>query len=84
MERWQKLDQTSQRQYRAGDISGYKATRSAMGDMANSLQRDPQMESLLANRKKDLGIGIDSGRSLDQQLAFTHGIDLGIGRGLGL
>ena len=84
VERWQKLDQTSQRQYRAGDISGYKATRSAMGDMANSLQRDPQMESLLANRKKDLGIGIDSGRSLDQQLAFTHGIDLGIGRGLGL
>ena len=30
VERWQKLDQTSQRQYQAGDISGYKAD--ALGD----------------------------------------------------
>lgn len=33
---------------------------------------------------KDLGIGSESGHSLGQQLAFNHGIDLGIGRGLGL
>ncbi len=59
VERWQKLDQTSLRQYQAGDMSGYKATRSAMGDMAKSLERDPQLESILANRKKDLGIGIE-------------------------
>ena len=38
VERWQKLDHTSQRQYQAGDMSGYKATRSAMGDMAKSLR----------------------------------------------
>ena len=42
---WQKLDQASQRQYQAGDISGYRATRSAMGDMARGLERDPQLES---------------------------------------
>ncbi|MFD2249278.1 Ti-type conjugative transfer relaxase TraA [Pseudochelatococcus lubricantis] len=84
VDRWQKLDQTSQRQYQTGDMSGYRSTRAEMGNMAKSLERDPQMESILANRKKDLGIGIDSGRSLGQQLAFTHGIDLGIGRGLGL
>ena len=30
VERWQKLDQTSQRQYQAGDMSGYKAD--ALGD----------------------------------------------------
>ncbi len=84
VERWQKLDQTSQRQYQAADMSGYKATRSAMGDMAMSLERDPQMESLLANRKRDLGIGIESGRRLGLELAFSHGIDLGRGRGIGL
>lgn len=84
VERWQKLDQTSLRQYQAGDIAGYKATRSAMGDMAKSLERDPQLESILANRKNDLGIGIDSGRRLDIELAFSHGIDLGRGRGIGL
>ncbi len=84
VERWRKLDQTSQRQYQGGDISGYKATRSAMGDMAKSLERDPQLESILANRKQELGIAFESGRRLGQDLAFTHGIDLGRGRGIGL
>jgi hypothetical protein len=84
VERWQKLDQTSQRQYRAGDMSGHKATRSAMGDMAKSLERDPQLESILANRKGDLGITFESGRRLGLELAFYHGIDLGRGRGIGL
>jgi hypothetical protein len=84
VERWQKLDQTSLRQYQAGDISSYKATRSAMGDMAKSLERDPQLESILTNRKRDLGIAFESGRRLGQELGFSHGIDLGRGRGLGL
>ena len=84
VERWQKLDQTSLRQYQAGDMSGYKATRSAMGDMAKSLERDPQLESILANRKKDLGIAFVSGRRLGLELAFSHGIDLGRGRGIGI
>jgi Ti-type conjugative transfer relaxase TraA len=86
VQRWQKLDQASQRQYQAGDMSGYKSTRAAMGDMAKSLQRDPQLESLLANRKRELGIGgnFGSGRRLGDELAFTHGIDLGRGRSIGL
>jgi Ti-type conjugative transfer relaxase TraA len=83
VEHWQKLDQASLRQYQAGDISGYKATRSAMGDMAKSLERDPQLESILANRKRELGIAFESGR-LGHELAFAHGIDLGRGRGLGI
>jgi Ti-type conjugative transfer relaxase TraA len=81
---WRKLTRASERQYQAGDMSGYKATRSAMGDMAKSLERDPQMESLLANRKRELGISFDSGRSLGRELAFGHGIDLGRGLGIGL
>jgi Ti-type conjugative transfer relaxase TraA len=84
VERWQKLDHTSKRQYQAGDMSGYKAARSAMGDMAKSLERDPQLESILANRKQELGIAFESGRRLGLELAFSHGIDLGRGRGLGL
>jgi len=84
VERWRELGQASQRQYQAGDMSGYKSTRSAMGDMAKSLERDPQLESILEGRKRDLGIGIDSGRSLGRELAFSHGIDLGRGRGIGL
>jgi hypothetical protein len=82
VEHWQELGHTSQRQYQVGDMSGYKATRLAMRDMARSLERDPQLESILANRKKDLGISFESGRRLGQELAFTHGIDLGRGRGI--
>ncbi|MGJ4957735.1 Ti-type conjugative transfer relaxase TraA [Bradyrhizobium sp. HKCCYLRH2015] len=84
IERWQKLEQTSRSLYQAGDMTGYKATRTAMGDMVKSLERDPQLESLLASRKQDLGIAFESGRRLGQELAFTHGIDLGRGRGLGI
>ncbi|MCO6178431.1 Ti-type conjugative transfer relaxase TraA [Ciceribacter sp. RN22] len=84
VERWQKLDQTSHRQYREGDMSGYRASRSAMGDMANSLQRDPQLESILANRKRDLGISGDfgAGRSFGRELALYHGLGRGLGLGL--
>ncbi|TIV61330.1 Ti-type conjugative transfer relaxase TraA [Mesorhizobium sp.] len=82
VERWQKLHRTSQEQYQAGDMSGYKSTRLAMSDMAKSLERDPQLESLLANHKKALGIEAESGRRLGAELAFRHGI--GIGRGIGI
>ena len=44
----------------------------------------PQLESILANRKRDLGIHIESGRRLGLELAFNHGIDLGRRRGIGL
>jgi Ti-type conjugative transfer relaxase TraA len=84
VEDWQKLDEASLRQYQAGDISGYEATRSAMGDMARGLERDPQLESILANRKHELGIAFELGRRLGHELAFAHGIDLGRGRGLGI
>ncbi|MER9153469.1 Ti-type conjugative transfer relaxase TraA, partial [Mesorhizobium opportunistum] len=82
VERWQKLDRTGREQYQAGDMSGYKSTRLAMSDMAKSLERDPQLESLLANRKHELGINVDSGRRLGAELAFSHGI--GKGRGIGI
>jgi len=54
------------------------------GDMAKSLERDPQLESILANRKRALGIAFESGRRLGLELAFSHGIDLGRGRGIGI
>lgn len=80
--RWDKLQKQSQRAYVAGDVVGRKAIQSEMAGMAKSLERDPQMESILAARKKQLGITIDTGRRLGAELAFNHGIDFGRGRGL--
>ncbi len=82
--RWQKLDRAVEQKYTAGDYSGYKAARKEMGNMAMSLERDPQLESLLQSRKRELGIDFESGRSLGRALAFHHGLDLGRGRGIGL
>ena len=52
--------------------------------MVAGLERDPQMESLLEGRKKQLGISMDfdSGMKLGRQLALSHG--LGRGRSIGL
>ncbi len=85
VERWRNLDQTSLRQYQAGDMDGYKATHASMGEMATSLERDPQLESILEARKSaQLGIGAIEGESLTRRLAMSIGFDLGRGRGLGL
>jgi Ti-type conjugative transfer relaxase TraA len=84
VERFRELKQTGERQYAAGNYSGYRSARAEMGNMAMSLERDPQMESLLEGRKKQLGISMDfdSGMRLGRQLALSHG--LGRGRGIGL
>ncbi|QYK43756.1 MAG: Ti-type conjugative transfer relaxase TraA [Xanthobacteraceae bacterium] len=84
VERFRDLKQTGERQYAAGNYSGYRAARAEMGNMAMSLERDPQMESLLEGRKKQLGVSMDfdSGMRLGRQLALSHG--LGRGRGIGL
>lgn len=81
--RWSKLQKQADRAYVAGDMAGRKAIQSEMAGMARSLERDPQMESILAGRKAQLGITIDTGRRLGAELAFNHGIDFGRGRGLG-
>ncbi|MCG2840776.1 Ti-type conjugative transfer relaxase TraA [Sandaracinobacter sp. RS1-74] len=84
VERFRELKQTGDRQYAAGNYSGYRSARAEMGNMAMSLERDPQMESLLEGRKKQLGISMDfdSGMKLGRQLALSHG--LGRGRDLGI
>jgi hypothetical protein len=82
VERWPNLPRASDQRYAAGDYAGHRAARAEMGNMAHSLERDPQMESLLASRKRELGISFDSGMGVGRDLTLTFG--LGRGRGLGL
>ena len=65
-------------------MKGRKAIRSEMAGMAKSLEKDPQLDSILANRKAELGITFDTGRSLGAELALNHGIDLGPGLEIGM
>ncbi len=82
--RWQKFQRKSEQSFKHGEMTSYRSARSEMASMAKSLQRDPQLESLLTNRKAELGIVTVSGRSIGGDLAFHHGLDLGRGRGIGI
>ncbi|QDX27357.1 Ti-type conjugative transfer relaxase TraA [Sphingomonas suaedae] len=84
VERWNKLNAQAERAYMTGDLAGRKSAQNEMAGMARSLERDPQMESILSARKAQLGITIETGRKLGAELAFNHGIDFGRGRGRGI
>ncbi len=83
VQRWQALE----RQRRALKVyhedTEVRATENTMLGMAKSLERDPQVESILRNRKVELGIGATRGVSVGRELADMIGRgrsrDLGIG-----
>jgi Ti-type conjugative transfer relaxase TraA len=82
VERWQGLERQRSALHRAGDMTGAGQVKDRMGAMAKSLERDPQVESLLRARRPELGLPVEIGRSVGQGLSDYLGI--GRGRGLGL
>jgi len=82
VERWQGLERQRARLERSGEWQGERTIRDHMGAMAKSLERDPQVESILRNRSRELGIGIDMGQGIGRDLLESLG--LGRGRGLGI
>jgi hypothetical protein len=67
---------------KAGDHDAADHARSRMAGMAKSLERDPQLESLLRNRRIDLGLKPESGGGLSHDLQDYLGLsrERGIGR----
>lgn len=87
VERWQQLSQDRDRLYRAGDMTGRERAGKEMAGMAKSLERDPQMESVLRGRTRDLGleIGMNRGREMGGgELGRQLTQELGIGRDRGM
>lgn len=80
IQRWQALDR--QRRLLLRDHEDTRAGRIAdtMAGMAKSLERDPQLESILRNRKQQLGLPPMRDKSIGQSLTDM----LGLGRGRGL
>ena len=84
VENWQKLSRQHQQMVDKGDHGRARAFSKHMSGMAERLERDPQVESLLRNRKAELGLqGRGSDGGIAHQLVETLGIkrtrDLGIG-----
>ncbi len=82
VQRWQALDR--ERRTLLRDYEGTRAN--AVGDrmlgMAKSLERDPQVDSLLRNRKAQLGVPEIPGRSVGESL--TDLVSRSRSRGLGI
>ncbi|WP_065847748.1 Ti-type conjugative transfer relaxase TraA [Sphingobium sp. Ndbn-10] len=84
VERWQGLSAERDRLYRAGDMTGRKELGQEMAGMAKSLERDPQVESILRGRSRELGLEISMGREISRDLGRELSRDLGIGMGRGM
>jgi len=84
VENWRKLDRQRIAAYGAGDMTAMNRIKNDMGAMAKSLERDAQVESILAGRKQQLGIAQMPGEDLRRSLAMSIGLDMGRGRGLGI
>ncbi len=78
--RWQALDRRRLGLDRRGDWQGERNIRGAMADLAKSLHRDPQLESILHGRSRELGISMERAPSIGGSLMEY----LGRGRNLGL
>ncbi|MBA2932592.1 Ti-type conjugative transfer relaxase TraA [Sphingomonas sp. CGMCC 1.13654] len=83
---WQQLQRQHEDLVRDGDFRGAKTAAQHMSDMAKSLQRDAQLESVLGLRTRDLGLELPerTGRSLSGALAdsipFVRDRSLGLSR----
>ncbi len=82
VQRWQGLERQRTALHREGDMTGARQVKESMGAMAKSLERDPQVESLLRGRRAELGLPSNMGRSVGQGL--TEYLGIGRGRGLGI
>jgi len=79
---WQHNLRQLRRSDQALDYDASERIRDNLAGMAKSLHRDPQLESLLRNRLKELGIAKVSGVSISHELLNCPALSRG--RGLGL
>lgn len=84
VEGWRELRQHRNELQRDGDMRGARKVSEQMAGMAKSLERDPQMESLLRPRRAELGIDMDTGRNLARDLAASVGFERARSLGLSL
>jgi Ti-type conjugative transfer relaxase TraA len=80
VQQWQRLSVRRQELLAKGDYSGRDKLTDSMGEMARGLERDPQVESILENRKRELGISMGSSSGISMSLLD----EIGRGRQRGL
>jgi hypothetical protein len=82
VERWQGLQRQRAGMMRAGDHAGSEKASKAMQSMAKGLERDPQVESLLRGRSRELGLQMEISRGKSMGAELVQQLDMGRDRGL--
>jgi Ti-type conjugative transfer relaxase TraA len=77
---WQAWHRRLEHAHETGHRGLAEAIKDRMERYAKDLQRDPQIDSLLANRKLQLGLQYEHGQDISEMLQHS----LGRGRGLGI
>ncbi|MAF64023.1 MAG: Ti-type conjugative transfer relaxase TraA [Blastomonas sp.] len=82
VDQWQRQSQ----QYRAlrknGSVAASDKVRTSLVGMAKGLEHDPQLESVLANRRPQLGLDAMSTKTLSHDLQKSLGRSRGLGMGM--
>ena len=81
---WQRLGRLRETMQQRGDTNGARQVSSRMTDMAKSLERDVQVESLLRGRTRELGLEKELGRDLARDLAASITMERSRSIGMGL
>jgi Ti-type conjugative transfer relaxase TraA len=84
VQRWQGLERQRQALRRNHEDSKIRVVETKMIGMAKSLERDPQVESILRNRRAQIGLPEADGRSIGQSLADMIGRGRSRGIGIGI
>ena len=84
VQRWEALDRKRRLLMRDGEDSKAGRVADRMIGMAKGLERDPQVESILRNRKAQLGLPEMPERSVGQSLADIVGRGRSTGIGIGM
>ncbi|MDQ4419829.1 Ti-type conjugative transfer relaxase TraA [Sphingobium sp. DEHP117] len=84
VEGWQQLKQHRDELQRAGDARGARKVGEQMAGMAKSLERDPQMESVLCEHAHKLDLSLPPMRAEGSSISHDLVQSLGLNRGRGL
>lgn len=84
VENWQRLHRQRDQAFQSGNYSRADAATSSMGALAKGLERDVQVDSLLRNRKVELGLHASGSGGIGHQLTQYLGLGRGRGRGIGI
>lgn len=81
---WTRMDARRVGAERSGDTATASHVRDQMGAMAKTIERDPQMESLLRNRRLALGLSEGPGWDMERKLSQELGASIGFERSRGI